>query len=191
MAKSRLRATRRVVQSDGKATVADVLIRRYRAADAPAVQRLAPDAPPLQEVIEAGGDAWVAERQGQLLAYACATPLPGLPGQFDLQGYVTAAERREGLGSRLLLALLSALGEQGAQEIACAVERLESPAARFLQAHGFTLHHEEWRMTLEALDRLPPAADVPGCRARTLPRRRAISAFLRLYDASFAGAPWY
>ena len=171
--------------------MADLLIRRYRAADAPAVQRLAPDAPPLQEVIEAGGQAWVAERQGQLLAYACAAPLPGLPDHFDLQGCVSAAARRQGIGSRLLNALLSALGEQGAREISCAVERLDGPTARFLQARDFTLHHEEWRMILRALDALPPAPDVPDCQAQTLPRRQAISTFRRLSDESFAGAPWY
>lgn len=139
---------------------------------------------------EWGGDVWVLEAAGELVAYATIAPVPGLSHIGELGLCVTPAQRRRGYGSRLLAHVLAALAETAMHQVSYSVADLTSGAASFLRAQGFFVEHEECvlRRSLAAL----PSSNCPaGSRLRTLQRREAIPLFCRLYDQSFRGLPWY
>jgi mycothiol synthase len=143
----------------------------------------------LEEHIESGARLWLAARGRRLAGYVSLEPLPGLPGVCDLVGGVAPAQRRRGLGGRLLAHVVAQSPEIGARRLSARVDRLDDEAAVFLLRRGFALEHEECLLELLDLSALPPAG-APGVVFVTLPRERAIAAFCRLYERCFAGHPW-
>jgi ribosomal protein S18 acetylase RimI-like enzyme len=118
-------------------------------------------------------------------------PLPGLPGQFELDGFIAPAWRRQGWGGHLLAFLLGELRETAVAQLSHAVTDLGSPAAHFLQKHGFTVEHEEWQLHKADLADCPPAPERPDLAVKPLRRARAIPLFCRLYAQSFGPFPWF
>ncbi|MDX1665556.1 MAG: GNAT family N-acetyltransferase [Candidatus Promineifilaceae bacterium] len=165
-------------------------IRACRPEDWPQLRSLHPTAERLRGVTRHGGALWVAERGAQILAYAAVAPMPGLPGMRDLFGYVAPEQRRQGIGSALLRYCQEQMRQADARQLSHTVDSPDDPAAHFLRSHGFFFEHEEWILE-RRLDDLPPVAPSPTCRVEQLPRPEAVAAFLRLYEDSFAGLPWY
>jgi mycothiol synthase len=95
------------------------------------------------------------------------------------------------LGGKLLTRLLGDLKGNEVRTVTHAVKSLDSPAALFLRKHHFFIEHQEWRLALEDLEELPPVELPAGFRIDTFPLPVAIRHFRRLYDAIFAGLPWY
>ncbi|MCI0398211.1 MAG: GNAT family N-acetyltransferase [Chloroflexi bacterium] len=183
---------------------ADQAIRPYRPADAPALATIHQAVYPaaarpvadfrqrLAAVLAHGGRVWVALVAGQPAGYAWVKPLPGLPGITDLQGAVAPVWQGQGVGSALLRHLLADLAGSEIRQVSHAVFSLDSSPARFLQRHGFFVEHEEWQMERAvALAELPLPTWPPAFTIQTFPLNTAVRRFLQLYEAAFAGRPWY
>lgn len=143
----------------------------------------------LEERLETGTRAWVVAAGRALQGYAMVDPVPGLPGLADLSGGVLPAQRRLGIGGRLLEHVAGAAADAGFTELSCRVENLESETAGFLLRRGFAVEHEECLITMPA-EELPPVPDTPVADFVMLPQDRAVPEFVRLYNLSFAGYPW-
>lgn len=136
------------------------------------------------------GPLWVAEAAGKPIGFAAIDPVPGLPGLYSLHGQVAPPYRRQGVGARLLAAAVAA-APPDAERLSAAVDDPDGPDGRFLQAQGFAPEHEEWEMALTPLPRRA-RPDLPdGLRWAGHDRAAALTHFLNLYDAIFAGLPWY
>ncbi len=151
------------------------------------------------------GRFWTITHQDQPIGYAALVPLPGLPHLFQLAGGIAPQFQRQGAGSYLWrtmrqelagtapTACPTPLGRSGqaVQEITYTVPSLDTPTARFLQRHQFTLEHEEWTMRL---DNLPAAqlspSDLPG-KLKPLDRATAVRTLPALYERCFRGMPWF
>lgn len=134
--------------------------------------------------------SWVICLDETPVGYAYAAPLPGLPGQYQLDVMVGQAWQRQGLGSRLLAFLRQALAGSEVAELSCGLTENQEAAAAFLQRNGFAFDHQELILARPHLDNLPPLPPRPRLHIRTYPRRKAIRLFCRLYAASFTGHPW-
>lgn len=177
-------------------------VRDYRRADArllvEAYNQLYPARPltsdafhqRLEDAVGDDGRIWVTEIDGRAAAYALIAPIPGLPGMAHLEGLVTPEQQRQGIGGRLLHHTRDAARRLGLRQLSSPVETLDSPAAYFLQKHGFALEHEEIIFRRSLLQPLPEIAAASSGKIITLPRRSAIPRFRTLYDQAFAGLPW-
>lgn len=171
-------------------------IRPYQAADAvPLTQihnSLHPNQPrtPDQFHRRVAKRAWVVQVTEAIVGYTAVFPIPDLPGLYELEGFVAPARQRQGLGTALWQHLRTRLPPD-ARELSVPVADVNSPAAHFLRQLGFFVEHEEQTMRLSPLPVGPPPPLPPNCALHTVPRQRAQALFLRLYDASFAGTPWY
>lgn len=138
-----------------------------------------------------GGGGWVLHNGRALVAVVTLASVPGLPGLFDLELAVDPPLRRQGWGSRTLQLLLPRLQGGPVRQIACGVDDLAEPAARFLFANGFSVEHEEWILLRPDLDHLPAVDPALAGRVDQLPWATAVATFLTLYDDAFAGTAWY
>ena len=145
----------------------------------------------VRQLMAAAATVPVAEENGKLVGYAAAYSVPGLPHLADLSGGVLPEQRRQGLGSALLQALLAGLRRHAYQALTYAVTDMASSAAQFLARHQFTLHHEEWELQRD--NSLPlPAVQLPeGFTLKRGVGHAAAATFSRLYNASFGPHPWY
>lgn len=177
-------------------------ISRYKASDAAALAaiyiRIYPDHPRrsagfqrrLQQLLEAGGRAWVLRKQGTVVAFASISPVPGLDRVWEGQGFVDPKRQREGLGSQLLRHLITYLKHHNASQLSCRLTAKDGAAATFLRARGFFVEHEEQIMRLSDLSHLPSSGS-PEPDIHSLPQAAAIRTFCALYSQSFAGFPWH
>lgn len=131
---------------------------------------------------------WLVEDGGQVVGYTAVSPIPGLPGIYNLDGGILPAQRRQGLGSRLLHHVLHEAPGLNVRQLAHCVTDLNSPAAHFLRHHNFFVEHEEWLMQLSPLHPFTPSP-LPYCQVQIL--SSPVPRFRQLYDQSFGGTPWY
>ena len=145
----------------------------------------------VRQLMAAAATMPIAEQNGKLVGYAAAYAVPGLPQLVDLAGGVAPEQRRQGVGTSLLKAVLAALQRQSYQALTYAVTDMASPAAQFLTHHQFAVHHEEWELHRD--NRLPiPITPLPaGFELKRGVGHAAAATFRRLYDASFGPHPWY
>lgn len=141
---------------------------------------------------------WLVEDEGQVVGYTAVSPVPGLPGVYNLEGGILPAHRRQGLGSRLLQHVLHEAPALNVRQLSHCVTDLNSPTAHFLRHHHFFIEHEEWLMQLPDLRQLNLPVHVENLRIHPLTRSPAhpftsspLHLFCQLYDQSFGGAPWY
>lgn len=179
-------------------------IRPYVPADAPDLARLHQASFPanaisasalnrrLRQVMRSGGWAWSIHATNRLVGYAFVTLVPGLDGVTELNGCIDPLTRRRGLGSQLLAHILAALPRPQVRQLSYPTDRMDSPAALFLQHRGFSVEHVEWLMECRLEPDYPPPAVWPaGYEVRQFRQAAAIAHFRRLYQAIFAGHPWY
>ena len=145
----------------------------------------------LRAIVQEDGRVWVIFAAGQPVGMASVAPLPGLPGLYELDGFIAPAWQRRGLGSHLLQQVLADLQGTAVRQISRAFADLQSPAAQFLRRHNFTIEHEEWLLTKDNLADCLPPANRSDLSWDTLPHAQASRLFCRLYDASFRAFPWY
>ena len=101
----------------------------------------------------------VGRREGRTVACGLSVLTDGFCGIFDV---VTApAERRQGYGSALMLALLSWAQAQGAPDAFLQVVESNRPALRLYEKLGFAVCYEYWYRVLSPV---PPSSDsrLPG-----------------------------
>ena len=138
--------------------------------------------------LSSGGRGWLVDVAGEPAGYALLSPVPGLPGVFQLEGALLPRFRRQGLGSALLPRLLALLPPGWRIEVPLPDQ---APAGQFLTRCGFQPGHVECLLH-HALPPLPPAPAWPdGAGLQRLARDPAAAAFVPLYDAAFAPHPWY
>jgi GNAT superfamily N-acetyltransferase len=142
----------------------------------------------LSDAVGAGGGIWVAVSGGRPLAYALASPIPGLDGMAHLEGLVSPQRQRQGIGSYLLAYVCREARQRGWRRLSTPVEALNSAAGCFLQHWGFVFEHEEVTLCRPLLGEVYPISS-PG-RIVTLPRQAAIVHFCALYHETFGGLPW-
>lgn len=142
-------------------------------------------------LVSGGGRAWIMSRGQAIAGYASIMPAPGLPGLYDLDGFIAPAYRRRGLASHLLATVVERLAGGPVRQLSYPSPNVESPAARFLLKNGFFIEHEERRLVLDDLSSLPAVDLERGFSLLTLARRQAIVHFRQLYQASFSGLAWY
>jgi mycothiol synthase len=145
----------------------------------------------MDRLVSRGGRAWILRRGRELAGFASVMPAPGLPGLYELEGFIAPASRRQGLGSKLLAVVISQLNHSGAQQLSYPVSTLSSPAGRFLIENGFYDEHVEDILVLDDLASLPTLELDDGFALLTLDRGATISHFRRLYQAAFADQAWY
>lgn len=145
----------------------------------------------LDRLVRSGGRAWIARRRQMVAGFASIMPAPGLPRLYELEGFIGPAYRRQGLGSKLLQAIVKQLAGSAVKQIFYAAPSSESPAAWFLLKNGFFVEHEEQLMVLDDLTALPEAVFDNGFSLTTFAQPQAIAHFRRLYEASFRGLAWY
>jgi mycothiol synthase len=145
----------------------------------------------LRRTLDAGGCLWIAELGERLIGYAWIAPVPGLSEIWEVAGGVDPAYQRQGLGSVFLNRLLAEWTATPNTLLTHAVDSLETGAARFLRSQGFFVEHEEWTLIKDDLSDNQPQLLPDGCRIRTLPKKKAVERFCRLYDLCFSGLPWY
>lgn len=141
------------------------------------------------------GRFWTLTHHEQPIGYAALLPLPGLPHLFELTGGIAPAFQRQGAGSFLWRAVRQNVMGTAVQQITHSVPGLDTPAACFLQHHGFALEHEEWTMQL---DDLPAASFRPSPIPEKLPHAlkswgQAIAgrSLPSLYKRCFSDRPWF
>jgi mycothiol synthase len=125
------------------------------------------------------------------VGYARVAPLPGLPGQYDLDMLIARVWQRQGLGSRLIAFLKQALVGSDVANLSWGVSDSQSGIANFLCQNGFKPDHEELILARPHLDDLPLPPAQPQLSLHTYPLHQTIPLFCRLYDASFAGHAWF
>ena len=134
---------------------------------------------------------WVICDEGMPVGYACVAPLPGLPGQYDLDMLIARAWQRKRLGSQLVDFLKQELTGSEVAALSWGVTEAQVGIANFLAHNGFVMNHEESILARPHLDDLPPPPSQPNLTIYTYSRRKAIRLFCRLYEASFFKHPWF
>ena len=145
----------------------------------------------LRAIVQEDGRVWVIFAAGQPVGMASVAPLSGLPGLYELDGFIAPAWQRRGLGSHLLQQVMADLQGTTVRQISHAFADLQSPAAQFLRRHNFTIEHEEWLLTKDNLADCLPPTNRSDLSWDTLPYAQVGRLFCRLYDASFRDFPWY
>ena len=135
--------------------------------------------------------SWVICVAEEPVGYACVAPLPGLPGQYDLDVLIARAWQRQRLGSQLIDFLKQELMGSDIKTISWGVTDAQPGLAQFLLHNGFVVDHEEQILARPHLDNLPPLPSHPQLTIKTFSRRKTIQLFCRLYEASFSGHPWH
>ena len=143
----------------------------------------------LQHALEAAEGLWGLFVDGVLMGYTAVWQVPGLDGLLEMNGGVHPDYRRQGLGSALLNHVIAACELLPFHTLSFPVDDLNTAVAHFLQQHNFWVEHEEWTMEQNDLSTII-AIENPTSHIETLPREKAISQFLQLYDDSFTGTPW-
>lgn len=178
-------------------------IRRLVGQEAQALARLGRDAGPdaseaaggivgeVRRLVNGGGRAWIMDRDRTIVGYASIMPAPGLPGLYELDGYIAPAYRRQGLASHLLTTIVDRLADSPVRQLSYPAPDAQAPAAHFLMKNGFFVEHEEQRLVLDDLSALPAIELDRGFSLLTLARRQAVARFRQLYEASFGGLAWY
>lgn len=177
-------------------------IRPFHAPDAPsllplsAAQTARAFRQHIQRIRDVNGRCWTLTRNHDPIGYLAIMPLPGLPGLVELEGGILPWLRRRGYGSHLLQTVIdklsdTAVGATAVTQLSAPVPALDTPAARFLQRHGFFLEHEELRLERPLTTPLPPPPSRPNCSVRAVSAETAVAHFPGLYDRSFAGTRWY
>lgn len=142
--------------------------------------------------------SWVGLMAGLVVGYTAVAPVPGLPHVRMLNGFITPAWQRQGLGSQLLHHLIQdlksevpALSLARPLQLSYCTGNTESAVYHFLRRHHFFTEHKEQHLILSIT--APPLAPTlpPACHLRTLPRAQAITQFIHLYEQSFGPHPWY
>ncbi len=178
-------------------------IRHYQQADHHQLWRLLVDAAEqwvasarrldeqLAAIQDRGGRAWLLYQNEILAGYALVDPIPGLDGIGELQGCITLSFRRQGLATYLLAHLVEDLSDLTLRLITHSVDRLDSPAGRFLQKQGWFIEHEEVKMRFDVSSDIPKAELPPDYQVITLPLPVVAYTFRSLYERSFGGSGWY
>lgn len=133
---------------------------------------------------------WVATHGSELVAYATADPLPGLPDVYELAGAVSPEHRRRGLGTRLLDFVCREAAAQGIPSFSLDMSKAPDFVTPWLLERGFEHDHWECVLVRDSLDDLPPLPELPEARVKTFLRRDAVPLFCRLYNQAFDGLPW-
>lgn len=140
---------------------------------------------------ERGGRAWILRYENRIAGFGSIAPTPGLPGLYQVDGFIAPALRRRGLAKRLLRSMIDDLAGSIVAQLHYPLSSLDSPAGRFFAAQGFYVEHEEQILVLESMDHLSQGRLDHGFTIRTLARSAAIGCFRLLYEQAFAGLPWY
>lgn len=144
----------------------------------------------LDSWLSAWSMSWVVCVEDNPVGYAFVTPLPGLPGQYDLDVMIAREWQRQRLGSQLVDFLKRELAASEVTSMSWGVPDSQRGLAEFLLHNGFDVDHEEQILARPNLDDLP----FPPSRSlniKTFSRRKAIHLFCRLYKKSFFDHPWY
>jgi len=175
-----------------------ITIRTYKSADslilAPHFNALNPAEPvtsrQLDSRLSAWSLSWVICIEDNPVGYTCVAPLPGLPGQYDLDVLIAREWQRKRLGSKLIDFLKHELVESEVASISWGVTDLQHGLAEFLLHNSFEVDHEEQILASSNLDGLPlpPSSSLS---IKTFSRRKAIHLFCRLYKESFIDHLWY
>ena len=72
----------------------------------------------IKDIIDLGGYVWVILQGKEIAGYVAVSPMPGLDGVMDLEGFIDPARRRQGLGTVLLRHLLKELKKMGPKIVA-------------------------------------------------------------------------
>jgi mycothiol synthase len=126
-----------------------------------------------------------------LAGYGSVTPVPGLSGVYDLDGFIAPAYRRQGMGSALLETIITLSAGRAVKQLSVLVASLETPAAIFLMRRGFLVEHQEHLLVLDDLSDLPAVNLDQGFGLKTFDQPEAIVHFRRLYEASFGDQAWF
>ncbi len=145
----------------------------------------------LEAIRDRGGQAWLLFRNEMLAGCALVDPIPGLVGMGELQGCITPSFRRQGLATYLLTHLIADMSDLDLGLITHPLDKLESPAGRFLQKQGWFIEHEEIKMRYGASGAIPKAELPPNYEIKTLPLPIAVNTFRSLYERSFVGSAWF
>lgn len=145
----------------------------------------------LEEVRARGGLALLLCQGQQMVGYAAATPLPGLPHHYDLQLCIAQNRRRQGYGRFLWQQFVPYLRTAGVRIVSARVLKLEEPTARFLQQQSFFLEHSEWEMVRDNLADVHPVVWPAGFALQTYSAARAAHYFRDLYEKAFREDPSY
>lgn len=176
-----------------------ITIRPYKNADSFVLTPLFNDLNPAESVttsqldsrLSAWSMTWVVCMNSQPVGYARAAPLPGLPGQYDLDVTVGRNWQRRRLGSKLVDFLKAELADSEVSHLSWGVTDSQKSLAEFLLHNGFDIDHEEQILARPHLDDLPIAPIQSNLHIKIFARRKAIQLFCHLYKASFVGHPWY
>lgn len=175
-----------------------ITIRSYTSADSliltPHFNALNPAEPvtprQLDSRLSAWSLSWVICIEDNPVGYACVAPLPGLPGQYDLDVLIAPDWQRQRLGSQLIDFLKRELAASEVASMSWGMTDSQRGLAEFLLHNGFDVDHEEQILAHPNLGGLP----LPPSRSltiKTFSRRKAIHLFCRLYKKSFIDHPWY
>lgn len=163
-------------------------ILHYTVSDLPIVkqlrQRLFPEAP-----VWAAEKGWLAQVDRQPVGYAFLTAVEGLPHMGEINGGVLSSWRRYGIG-RALFEETKQAAVGRFTVLTAAVTELEGAGAKFLQAQGFVLEHEEVLLELVECEKLPRPQWSAGFQVIQRPPH-ASQRFCQLYDQAFCAHPWY
>jgi mycothiol synthase len=145
----------------------------------------------VEELTSGGGRAWIMRCESKVTGYASLAPTPGLPGLYELDGFVALDYQRQGLASLLFRTMAKQLTNSAVKQVFHAVASTNSVAAQFLTKNGFYIEHEEQYLLLELFESLPAVHLEETFLLQTYGQCKAISLFRRLYEAAFAGQAWY
>jgi ribosomal protein S18 acetylase RimI-like enzyme len=145
----------------------------------------------LDSRLSAWSMTWVIHVDEAPVGYACVAPLPGLPGQYDLDMMIAREWQRQRLGSQLIDFLKCALVGGEVANLSWGVMGSQTGLADFLRHNGFDLDHEEQILARPHLDDLPPPPVRPHLTIKTFSRQETIRLFCRLYEEAFTGHLWY
>lgn len=176
-----------------------ITIRAYKSADslalAPYFNTLNPTntvtSRQLDSRLSAWHLSWVICVDGKPFGYACVAPLPGLPGQYDLDVLVARTQQRQRLGSQLINFLKHTLTGSEIATLSWGVTDTQPGLANFLHQNGFDIDHEEQILARSHLENLPPLPLKSNFLVNRFSRRKAIRLFCRLYERSFSGHLWH
>ncbi|MFQ5826898.1 MAG: GNAT family N-acetyltransferase [Dehalococcoidia bacterium] len=134
-------------------------------------------------------DIFLAEMAERLVGYA--TTFRELEiGRVILGGCVHPAQRRRGIGSRLLKTSLNHAQELGAAVAHIRVPERMKATLSFVQRHGFEVVHREWEMRLERSAEPLPVKLPPGF--QHLPFRPGDEEKLtEIQNLAFAESRWF
>ncbi|WP_443478760.1 diaminobutyrate acetyltransferase [Novosphingobium aerophilum] len=163
---------------------AAIVLREPKAEDGPAISALIAASPPLDgnsaycnllQCSDFAGTCVVAERDGRLLGWISAYRPPSRPDCIFVWQVAVAAEARgEGLGGRMLDALIARSASRGARELTTTITEANSASwalfSAFARRHGAVLtrstrferdahfagaHDTEWQASISPLPFIP------------------------------------